>query len=251
MRVALLASERLSDFSQKMLEPILSDPAHEIVAAAIDTRPSKSLKQKLIKNLKAGRGGYMIVMAIKSFFAKRSKQPLTEELCEQQGIPVLKTSKPYSEKLATDIAQLKPDVLILVGGFGIVKEPLLSLAPHGVLSYHHGDMRKYRGMPPALWELYNGEKEMGVTVQVLVPGLDKGTPIVEESIQILPKDTLSTLTERMMEGSWGMMHKALRLVNDPDFEPEKIQKFGKVYTLPNLTQYVILQLKVLLRRIGF
>ena len=36
---------------------------------------------------------------------------------------------------------------VLLGGFGIVKEPLLSLASQGILSYHHGNMRKYRGQP--------------------------------------------------------------------------------------------------------
>lgn len=39
-----------------------------------------------------------------------------------------------------------------------------------MLSYHHGDMRRYRGQPPGFWELYNGEREIGVTVQRLAAG---------------------------------------------------------------------------------
>jgi methionyl-tRNA formyltransferase len=74
---------------------------------------------------------------------------------------------------------LRPDLLLLIGGFGIIKAPLLDLAPQGVLSYHHGDMREYRGQPPAFWELYNGEKPNRVTVQRLSPGIDCGQPIVE------------------------------------------------------------------------
>ena len=59
------------------------------------------------------------------------------------------------------IARRTPDVLLRIGGFGIVKEPLLSLCRAGVLSYHHGDMRRYRGQPPAFWELYHGERSIG------------------------------------------------------------------------------------------
>ena len=35
-------------------------------------------------------------------------------------------------------------------------------------------------MPPAFWELYNGEKEMGLTVQKLSVNLDSGSPLVEK-----------------------------------------------------------------------
>jgi methionyl-tRNA formyltransferase len=71
-----------------------------------------------------------------------------------------------------NIRKFKPDILLLIDGFGIIKEPLLKITPLGVLSYHHGNMQKYRGEPPAFLELYNNENEMGITVQILSSGLE-------------------------------------------------------------------------------
>jgi methionyl-tRNA formyltransferase len=105
-------------------------------------------------------------------------------------------------------------------------------------------------MPPALWELYNHEKEMGVTVQVLAPGLDCGLPVVEKTIEILPKDDLASLRKRAFKESEPMLVDALRKLSNPGFKPQKIEKLGKVYTLPNLRQWIALNFKILWRKFG-
>ena len=104
-------------------------------------------------------------------------------------------------------------------------------------------------MPPALWEIYNNETEMGMTVQILTPGLDCGTPIEEKTIEIYAKDSFSSLETRAYKESEGMMYRALKKLNDPSFAPEKIDKFGEVYTLPNLTQWIVLNFRILKRKL--
>lgn len=138
--------------------------------------------------------------------------------------------------------------MVMLGGFGIVKEPLLTLAPQGILSYHHGDMRKYRGQPVGFWELYHNEKEMGVTVQKLAAGIDRGMPIVEKVIPIKKGDTVATLRNRALDNSVAMMHEALVLVQKSDFQPACINNYGKIYTIPNLRQYIVLQFKLMFRK---
>jgi methionyl-tRNA formyltransferase len=110
-------------------------------------------------------------------------------------------------------------------------------------------MREYRGMPPALWELYNNEKEMGITVQVLAPGLDCGIPIDEKTIEIQPKDSLKSLRSRLFKESEDMMYVALKKLSNPDFKRCKIERLGKVYTLPTLSQWIFLNLKILWRTV--
>ena len=147
------------------------------------------------------------------------------------------------------ISENRIDVLCLIGGFGIIKRPLLEIANYGVLSYHHGDMRFYRGMPPAFWELYNGEIRMGVTVQRLSAGLDKGMPIIEMSVPIRMDDTLRSLRNRMFSMSTGMMSKAIGLLKTGEFQYFK--EYGPLYTLPSLRQWIVLNIKVFLRHIKF
>ena len=248
MRVAILSGTTLDTFQQEVLRPIIEDGTIEIATALIDCRPRPSFKSRFIKNLKRGRGGYMIIMLFKRLFAKKRPSVPAIELFNNNGINCIETQQPYSDETISQLRALQIDTVVMLGGFGIVKEPLLSLAPNGILSYHHGNMRKYRGQPVGFWELYNNEKEMGVTVQRLSAGIDKGTPIVEMTIPIEKGDTVSTLSKRALDSSTPMMHEALQLTGRPDFVPESIEQYGPIYTIPNLRQYITLQIKLLLRK---
>lgn len=248
-KIGLLTNDELSDFALKTLKPILLDKSFLIKVAIIDKRPKLTLKQKLKNNLKRGRGGYIFIMAFKSLFSKRKQDISVVDFCHDNRIELIETIDPHSQTTIEDIKKYDLDLLVLVGGFGILKEPLLNVTPIGVLSYHHGDMRKYRGMPPALWELYNNEKEMGITVQILSPGLDSGIPIVEKKVEITKKDTLEKLQKRALDESIYMLYNALLQVSNKDYKPEKIDESGKVYTLPNLQQWITLNLKLLWRRV--
>lgn len=247
MKIALMCGPSLDEFQQQALTPILNDSTIEIVAALIDCRPKPSAKKRFKKNLKRGRGGYMLVMLAKSRFAKQKPSANTKEFLSAKGVACIETTQPYSEENTQKISALQPESMVMLGGFGIVKEPLLSLAPQGILSYHHGNMRKYRGQPVGFWELYNGEKEMGVTVQRLAAGIDKGTPIVEKTIPIKKGDRQNTLCDRALKESTDMMHEALHLIGQPDYQPGSIDQYGPIYTLPNLRQYIVLQIKLLFR----
>ena len=248
MKIVFLSSSGLNEFQQQVLKPILEDRSFEIVGSLIDARPKPSFKKRFLKNLKRGRGGYMLVMFFKSLRRKDDSSVGTKGYFEKMGMPCLTTQEPYSEATILKLKEWQPDVMVMLGGFGIVKEPLLSLAPKGILSYHHGNMRKYRGQPVGFWELYNGEREMGVTVQKLAAGIDKGIPIVERTIPIEKNDDVNTLCKRALMSSTTMMHEALVLLGDPWFSPNEIHEFGPIYTLPNLRQYLKLNYKLFYRK---
>lgn len=248
MKIALLCGTHLDEFQQKVLAPILEDPAIETAAALIDCRPRPSLKKRFIKNLKRGRGGYMLIMLLKSHAAKKKPSVETKQFLGGYGIDCIETQEPYSMDTTRQLQAFQPEAIVMLGGFGIVREPLLSLAPAGILSYHHGDMRKYRGQPVGFWELYNCEKEMGVTVQRLAAGIDRGTPIVEKSIPIRNDDNVASLRDRALEESTNMMHQALAAIQQPTFRPAVIDCYGPIYTIPNLRQYIALQIKLLTRK---
>ena len=101
-------------------------------------------------------------------------------------------------------------------------------------------------MPPGLWELYNGESEMGITVQLLSSGLDCGIPIDEKTIIIYKYDTLKRLQDKASKISIDMFYNSLKKLSDNNFIPKKINKFGKVYTLPNMRQWIRLNIKILI-----
>lgn len=79
----------------------------------------------------------------------------------------------FSDEELADIAAARPDVIIRFG-FGILKGRILTVAPHGVWSYHHGDPAMIRGQPPGFWEIALGMPVTGVILQRLSAELDAG-----------------------------------------------------------------------------
>lgn len=63
---------------------------------------------------------------------------------------------------------------ILRFSFGIIRGDILDAARHGVWSFHHDDESKFRGRPPAFWEIYRGEPTTGAILQRLDDRLDAG-----------------------------------------------------------------------------
>lgn len=244
MNIIITCEKTLTAFRLKVLESLLGSKKHKILACIVDGRSNKTPLQRLRKHIKKGRGGYVLVMVFKSLFGYKKHAVSTLEFMEEKNIPVIFTDDPYSKDTIDKIKSFNSDVLILNGGFGIIKEPWLNISKRSVLSYHHGDMRKYRGQPAVFWELYNGEKEVGVTVQRVRTGLDCGKPIVEKTIHIRCCDTLNSLKKRVYDESSDMMLKAVNLLEKGNFVPEKIEKFGRVYTIPNFRQWVMLNLKI-------
>lgn len=244
MNVVLACAKTLNSFQLKVLEPFFESSRHKICGCVVDNRAQKSVFQRLKKNLKKGRGGYVLVMIFKSLFGQRIHLESTVEFMRRKKVSVIFTNKPHSENTIDKIKGFEPDIIILNGGFGIIKKPWLDTCKRGVLSYHHGDMRKYRGQPCVFWELYNGEKQIGMTVQKLSEGLDCGEAIVEKWISIKDNDTRNSLKKRVFDESAPMMYEAVNLLEKEDFVPEKIESFGKVYTIPNLRQWLMLNLKI-------
>ena len=249
MRIGLLAGRTLSEHNLRVLQPILEDKDFEVALVIVDGRPAKSARGKVVDHIRRGRGGYTLIMTLQKWLRKPAHGMEVEEFCRVHRIARLEIASPYSPEASVQIREHNLGLLVLVSGFGIIRGPLLDICPKGILSYHHGDMRKYRGMPPGLWELYNGETEIGITVQKLVAGLDCGIPIEEKHIPIYPNDALGTLTARLKAADEGMLYAALKKMADPDFTPVPLQEFGKVYTLPNLRQWIILNARITCRRL--
>jgi methionyl-tRNA formyltransferase len=247
----LLASPTLDEFWLNVLEPLFNDPRIDIVGACIDIRKSPPLLAKLRQNLRKGRGGYVVVMGLKRLFRRLSNRSLpTAGYLRARAVEPWETDDLYGEATLDFIRGRRPDCIFRFG-FGFIHEPVLSLPPKGVISYHHGDIRRYRGQPVAFWELYAGEPQMGVTVQVLNEKLDAGKIVLEKPIPIHANDTLDSLERRAYDESVGMVHEACLLLDREDFDPEVVpdDELGSLNTVPNMRQWATLHSRVFWRKV--
>ncbi|MFC4358435.1 formyltransferase family protein [Halobium salinum] len=149
------------------------------------------------------------------------------------------------------VEELREADIAIRFGFGILLGDALSAPTHGVLSYHHGDLTKYRGQPMGFWEYVRGEDTAGVTVQRLNETLDGGEIVVLEQVAIDDADTWPEVRRRLFERSEGMLAQAVRNVEDPSVSPLEPDELGDLYTLPKgrpVATYLLKTARGLVRR---
>tara|TARA_B100000212_G_scaffold338252_1_gene314464 strand:- start:79 stop:1758 length:1680 start_codon:yes stop_codon:yes gene_type:complete len=64
--------------------------------------------------------------------------------------------------------------LLIRGGSGILKGEILTVCPHGIISFHHADNDLNRGGPPGFWEVFQKNPRTGFIIQRLRDELDGG-----------------------------------------------------------------------------
>lgn len=258
MKVVLLTENKiLHTYTQKMLESLEKIPGFYVVACILNPPPPLSFGAKLYQHWKRGRRGFLLVLVSQSlcrkflqFFSSIKQGTLgLETWLRERNIPLIKTAHLYSPDTLQRIIELQADLAILAGYHQIVKKAFIEIFPMGVLSYHYGDLRKYRGQPAGFWELYHGEPEFRVCVQKITPGIDKGIPIAEQRFEIGPNTTLHDLDKLVEQKCYRLMSIAVQRLMSPDYLFEKPEKYGPLYSLPHLRQWLWFQLKMAVRKI--
>ena len=97
------------------------------------------------------------------------------------GVPVIECETVRKGKFSEyfrpeDIERIRAARLdfLLRFAFGIIRGNILQSARYGVWSFHHDDEQRYRGGPPAFWEMYFNDPHTGVVLQRLTERLDGG-----------------------------------------------------------------------------
>lgn len=101
-----------------------------------------------------------------------------EEVAEQHGIPVTKTTSLNSETTVSAIAQEEPDIVLGLET-SILSPDVLSIPSIGSLNGHSSLLPEYRGGATEFWQLVNGETETGVTIHWMVRDVDAGDICVQ------------------------------------------------------------------------
>jgi len=116
--------------------------------------------------------------------------------------------------------------------FGILKGDALEAPDYGVLSFHHGDLREYRGQPCGFWEFLNGEDTAGVTLQRLTETLDGGAIVAYEPVDIRAARTWPEVRRRLFDVSDDVLVSGVERVAS-DADPRSPDDVGDLYTMPD------------------
>ncbi len=139
-----------------------------------------------------------------------------------------------------------PDVLRRVEAFEpdlgvslaapILRESLFAIPRLGTINLHKGKVPDYRGMPPAFWELWHGEKEVGCTIHKVEAGLDTGDILLQRSVPVSPHSTVKGMQLILDEHGVEMMVEAIRLLDEGRAEWRSQPEGGRTFRKPTLKQ---------------
>ena len=220
------------------------------------TQPQRSFKQKLKRSIRYD--GYW--STVKKFSSKifggetegaeelkavRENQNNLEECAEKLSIPLFRVENYHNEDAKKMLREANADLGILYGT-NIIKEEVFSIPQMGSINIHQGLAPIYRGGPTVFWELYNGEKELGITVHFVAAKVDTGDIILQKTVPLeydfsrygLDYDEfLSDFRAGLIEPSSKLIAEAVNLIATG--EEQRIKQdtsLGKRYRLPTKSE---------------
>ena len=85
-----------------------------------------------------------------------------------------------------------------------------------MLNIHPSLLPKFKGLEAQNQALESGERYTGATVHFVDSGLDSGEIVLQDQLEILPEDTVESLSERLLLLEHALYPDAVRRVLERD-----------------------------------
>lgn len=163
-----------------------------------------------------------------------------ESIFSRSNVSYLKVVDIHSPAAIDRVKTFDPDIGVALAA-PILQPQLFQIPKHGTINLHKGKLPQYRGMPPAFWELWNGEKEIGCTIHMVSEKLDQGAILLSRTIPVFRFSTPGGLRVRLDEvGSQMTVDAIYAIMTDrARLQPQEGQ--GRTYTQPTLKQEALLR----------
>jgi phosphoribosylglycinamide formyltransferase-1 len=135
----------------------------------------------------------------------------------------------YDQKLASELAALQPDLIVLAGYMRILPDATVNTYAGRMLNVHPSLLPAYPGLHTFARALAAGERHHGATVHFVIPELDAGPAIIQYRVSVRPDDTEATLRSRVQAGEYRIYPQAIRWIAEGrvDLQSNKVLLDGK------------------------
>src|SRR5262245_15157886 len=205
LRVAFLGNDA---WSVPSLDAIAAEP--ELSLVLVVTNPPKE----------AGRGSAL------------TSTPVAAAASEH-GVSCLEAPGVLDGPGATALAEVAPDVIVVVAYGQILRQETLQLAPFGAINLHFSLLPRWRGATPVQHAIAAGDERTGVTVMRMDEGLDTGPILNQLEEQIRPEDDAGVLGSRLAKIGALLLVGVLRMLPHGGV-PERAQESGAATLAPRI-----------------
>ena len=142
------------------------------------------------------------------------------------------------EAVITHTNALSPEIIV-VCGTGIIHKKIINGLQAPLINIHVGITPKYRGVHGGYWALANkDEKNFGVTVHLIDPGIDTGGIICQRTFQ--PNENDNFCTYPLLQTLEGLkcIENAIEQIETDAVQINKSALESKLYYHPTITGYL-------------
>ncbi len=144
--------------------------------------------------------------------AGRRARPLATPVAARAAalpVPVLTPDRLRDPAFIASLAGLAPDVGVLADYGKILPGPVLDLPPHGILNLHPSLLPRHRGATPIPAAILAGDRETGVSLFRMDPGMDTGPLVAVEAAGLDPGEDAPSAEERLAELAAGLLLRSI------------------------------------------
>lgn len=197
------------EFAVAILDALIK---HNFNIVGIITAPDKP----------AGRGRKIKYSAVKQYAIKRSLKILQ---------PTNLKNQEFLEELKSFNANLQ-----IVVAFRMLPKLVWQMPEYGTFNLHASLLPQYRGAAPINWVIINGEKQTGVTTFFIDEKIDTGEMILQEPIEIEPKETAGQLHDKLMHLGSKVVLETVKLIASGKVETTKQKDVASIKTAYKLNR---------------
>ncbi len=137
---------------------------------------------------------------------------LIKALAVSQGVPVLQPERIRRPEAVEALRTLAADVFVVFAYGQILPPAVLDLPRVACLNLHASLLPRHRGAAPIHAAVLAGDRESGLTVMYMDPGLDTGDALLEQRVRLRHRETAGSLHDRLAGLSADPLFTALDLL---------------------------------------
>ncbi len=135
-------------------------------------------------------------------------------------VPCIKAEDVNTPQITDKLAQLQPDLIVVIAFGQKIGDKLINLPPKGAVNVHASLLPKYRGAAPINWAIINGERRTGISIIALAEKIDAGDILAQTETDIGADETAGQLHDRLARLAAPLLLETI----------DKIAKSSVVYT---------------------
>ena len=159
----------------------------------------------------------------------RTKLNPIHEISNDYNLPVKTPQNFKSFDIIEEIKSLKPDFIIVVAYGIILPKTVLDIPIFFCLNGHASDLPRWRGAAPIQRAIEAGDKTTAACAMIMEETLDTGPVIAKKKINILNKDTASSLHDKLSKLTANVLIESMDKIIQNKYKPIKQKITGITY----------------------